>query len=163
MAVISTILVVRSCNGPATSMEVRQRVSNTQESAHLEIMFNSSIFILGLGLYLQVVSQRPEVQGKFDFHHLDRPISSLSAYEHLHRIFRLCTVHAKRNIRKLSVSEDVRNLMRSLICLEHNDWEGTIQKIVLLGGKVGAGKSIAINYFTGNRLMLEYSNRLGQE
>lgn len=54
-------------------------------------------------------------------------------------------VHAKRNICKLSVTEDVRNLMRSLICLQHDNWEGTIQKILELGGKAGFGKSLLLS------------------
>ncbi|KAF8160165.1 hypothetical protein BJ912DRAFT_866014 [Pholiota molesta] len=92
----------------------------------------------GLGLYLQSVSQRPELKDKFDLHEPDRLISLLSPYEHLHRLFRLCTVHVKRNIRKVAVSDDVRNLMRSLICLEHDNWEGTLEKIVQLGGKAAS-------------------------
>ncbi|KAJ4476942.1 hypothetical protein C8J55DRAFT_489948 [Lentinula edodes] len=35
------------------------------------------------------------------------------------------------------VSEDVRNLMRSLVCVQHNDWDETIETIEELGGVSG--------------------------
>ncbi|KAF8189164.1 hypothetical protein K438DRAFT_1936105 [Mycena galopus ATCC 62051] len=75
--------------------------------------------------------------GKLDLHQPDRLLSSLSPYEHLHRVFRVCDVHGKRNIRKCAVPEPVRKLMRSLICMRHPDWEGTIASICQLGGKAG--------------------------
>ncbi|KAJ7722544.1 hypothetical protein B0H14DRAFT_2642118 [Mycena olivaceomarginata] len=66
-----------------------------------------------------------------------RTSQSLSPYEHLHRVFRVCDVHGKRNIRKCAVPESVRKLMRSLICLRHPDWDATIASIRQLGGKAG--------------------------
>ncbi|OSX56007.1 hypothetical protein POSPLADRAFT_1161553, partial [Postia placenta MAD-698-R-SB12] len=90
----------------------------------------------GFGLYLwhraQALPPTP------DLHEPDRPISSLSPYEHLHRIFRLCTVHVFRNIKTSPVADDVKALMRSLVCLEHEDWEGTIEAIREQGGRVAA-------------------------
>lgn len=76
---------------------------------------------------------------KRDLHQPWRFLSSLSPYEHLHRLYRLCVVHVKRNIKRCAVSEEVRKLMRSLICMEPDDWDGTIQEIIRLGGKAGAG------------------------
>ncbi|KAJ3925683.1 MAG: hypothetical protein NXY57DRAFT_1043898 [Lentinula lateritia] len=35
------------------------------------------------------------------------------------------------------VSEEVRNLMRSLVCIRHGDWEGTLELIEEQGGKAG--------------------------
>ncbi|KAJ7867739.1 hypothetical protein B0H14DRAFT_3132843 [Mycena olivaceomarginata] len=88
-----------------------------------------------IGLHLQEVAQG--LVGKHDLHEPERLLSSLSPYEHLHRVFRVCNVHGKRNIRSCPVSEEVRNLMRSLMCLRHPDWEGTVAAIRLLGGKAG--------------------------
>ncbi|KAJ7854834.1 hypothetical protein B0H14DRAFT_2755868 [Mycena olivaceomarginata] len=86
-----------------------------------------------IGLHLQEVAQGR----KHDLHEPERLLSSLSPYEHLHRVFRVCDVHGKRNILTCPVSEEVRNLMRSLMCLRHPDWEGTVASIRLLGGKAG--------------------------
>ncbi|KAG6847309.1 hypothetical protein H0H93_008916, partial [Arthromyces matolae] len=88
----------------------------------------------GLGLYLQSLAQQR--REKHDLHHRHRLLSSLTPYEHLHRVFRLCKVHALRNIHDIrGVTEEVRDLMRSLICMVHPDWEGTLEKICSLGGK----------------------------
>jgi hypothetical protein len=92
---------------------------------------------LGLGLHLQALAN--ELLGKYDLHETFRLLSSLSPYEHLHRIFRLCVVHAMRNIRKCPVSEKVRNLMRSLICMRHDSWDATLHAIEDEGGKPGKG------------------------
>ncbi|KAF8957977.1 hypothetical protein BDZ97DRAFT_2078861 [Flammula alnicola] len=87
----------------------------------------------GLGLHLQNVAKRfPE---KYDLHQPDRLLRTLSPYEHLRRLFRLCVVHGMRNIRKITASEQIRNLMRSLICMEHRDWDGTIAAILRSGNK----------------------------
>ncbi|KAJ6559272.1 hypothetical protein B0H10DRAFT_2368910 [Mycena sp. CBHHK59/15] len=40
------------------------------------------------------------------------------------------------NIRKCKAPEKVKELMQSLICMEHLDWDGTIQAIRDLGGKL---------------------------
>ncbi|KAJ7276956.1 hypothetical protein C8J57DRAFT_1584425 [Mycena rebaudengoi] len=87
----------------------------------------------GLGLHLQNVAQRlPDV---FDLYQQTRLLKDLSPYDHLNRVFRLCVTHAFRNIRKCKVPDGVKALMRSLICIEHVDWDGTIHKIKNLGGK----------------------------
>jgi hypothetical protein len=96
-------------------------------------------WIVGLGLHLQELAK--EQPDRFDLHQCERKLTSLTPYEHLHRLLRLCTVHVKRNIRKCAVSEEVRNLMRSLMCMEHDNWEGTLKAIAEKGGKPGAGKS----------------------
>ena len=49
-----------------------------------------------------------------------------------------------RNIKQAAVPEGVKKKMRSLICIEHEDFEGCLQDIVYNGGKVGAGKSVFI-------------------
>ncbi|KAG6826455.1 hypothetical protein H0H92_015743 [Tricholoma furcatifolium] len=91
----------------------------------------------GLGLYLQSLTL--ERKGVYDLHEPDRLLTDLSPYEHLHRVFRLCTVHALRNIHDArGITDEVRNLMRSLICMEHPAWDRTLEEIRTLGGKVGA-------------------------
>ncbi|KAJ7256436.1 hypothetical protein C8J57DRAFT_1235810 [Mycena rebaudengoi] len=74
----------------------------------------------GLGLHLQ---------------NQTRLLKDLNPYDHLNRVFPHCVTHAFRNIRKCKVPDGVKALMRSLICIEHVDWDGTIHKIKNLGGK----------------------------
>lgn len=93
-----------------------------------------------------------------DLHEPGRSLRSLSEYEHLHRILRICVVHFMRKIRSAAGPDAVRFMMRSLICLEHDSWEGTLASIKEHGGKAGIGKLIPI-------LHLYFSNtvyRLGQ-
>ena len=73
-----------------------------------------------------------------DLHEPHRSITSLTAYKHLRRIFRLCRVHVERNIKKVAVPEPVKTKMRSLICIKH-DFDGCLREIELEGGKAGAG------------------------
>ncbi|KAJ7194417.1 hypothetical protein GGX14DRAFT_576364 [Mycena pura] len=89
----------------------------------------------GLGLYLKAYAQR--LPGKMDLHE-ERPLSSLDEYDHLARVARLCTAHIYRNIRKANVPEGVRNLMRSLVCMQHDSWDETIERIVAEGGRPAA-------------------------
>lgn len=74
-----------------------------------------------------------------DLHEPHRLLSSLSAYEHLYRLIRLCIIHVIRNIKSCAVTNEVRRLMRSLICMTHDDWDGTLVEIKRLGGKAGTG------------------------
>lgn len=74
---------------------------------------------------------------KLDFHESHRTIASLTPYEHLRRLIRLCYVHAKRNIHECDVPPRVRELMRSLLCITHPDWDGTLKTIQEDGGKGG--------------------------
>ncbi|KAJ7211557.1 hypothetical protein C8J57DRAFT_1097634, partial [Mycena rebaudengoi] len=90
---------------------------------------------LGLGLYLQSVAA--ELPPKWDLYDTWRTIQDLSAYEHLERCFRVCCLHVYRRIRNAAVPNPVRWLMRSLVCLEHADWDATLQAICDQGGKVG--------------------------
>lgn len=41
----------------------------------------------------------------------------------------------------MKVPEDVKNKMRSLVCVTHPDFNGTLQEIEVEGGKPGAGPS----------------------
>ena len=52
-------------------------------------------------------------------------------------IFRLCNAHISRNIKKMKVPENVKNKLRSLICIEHPDFDGTLREIEVEGGKPG--------------------------
>lgn len=101
-----------------------------------------SFQLAGLGLYLEALAQR--LPPKYDLHETGRLISSLDAYEHLRRIFRLCNVHVHRNIKKSTVSESVKNKMRGLICLQHPRWDETLREIELEGGKAGTGMQYII-------------------
>ncbi|KAJ6491498.1 hypothetical protein DFH09DRAFT_1105027 [Mycena vulgaris] len=82
----------------------------------------------GLGLHLQALAQA--LGAKPDLHEPERPLASLSSYEHLYRILRI-------RIKSAAVPEDVKKLMRSLICEKHEDWDGTLAQIKVLGGKAG--------------------------
>ncbi|KAJ7596417.1 hypothetical protein C8J56DRAFT_1040671 [Mycena floridula] len=89
----------------------------------------------GLGLYLQDLAQdMPFVR---DLHEPERLVASLSPYEHLHRIFRLCVVHIHRYIRSCKVPDSVRDVMRSLICITHPNWNAALAKIKRDGKKAG--------------------------
>ena len=77
---------------------------------------------------------------KMDLHEPDRTLASLGPYDRLHRIFRLCVTHIFRNIQKCKVPDAVKRLMRGLVCIEHENWDGTVEKIKLLGGKPVCGK-----------------------
>ncbi|KII92936.1 hypothetical protein PLICRDRAFT_103444 [Plicaturopsis crispa FD-325 SS-3] len=87
----------------------------------------------GLGLYLQSLAQQDPL--RCDLHEPHRTLASLSPYEHLKRILRLCYVHIFRNINDCRVGEDVKILMRSLVCHVHHDWDGTLSEIRERGGK----------------------------
>jgi hypothetical protein len=91
----------------------------------------------GLGLHLQKIASK--MPPKRDLYQTDRYIQDLSPYEHLHRNFRVCVVHYFRLVKLCSTTEHVRWLMRSLVCMEHADWEGTLQTIRDLGGKAAQG------------------------
>ena len=124
--------------GPPISMVDRPKV----RVLHLTIIFPTSPHLrrndTGLGLHLKELAQ--QMPTRFDLHQPDRLLSSLSEYEHLHRIFRLCHVHIYRNIKKCSVPESVKNKMRSLVCMEHPDFEGTLRDIEQEGRKAGSGE-----------------------
>ncbi|KAJ6485271.1 hypothetical protein DFH09DRAFT_949026 [Mycena vulgaris] len=87
----------------------------------------------GLGLHLQNIASK--MPAKHDLYQQHRLIQDLTPYEHLHRNFRVCTVHYIRLVKLCAVPESVRWLMRSLVCMEHPDWQGTLEKIYELGGK----------------------------
>ncbi|KAF7322124.1 hypothetical protein MKEN_00736200 [Mycena kentingensis (nom. inval.)] len=89
----------------------------------------------GLGLWLQAVAAAMPIRA--DLHEPWRTVQTLGPYEHLERIFRLCSNHYLRNIRSSTVPETVKVLMRQLWCLSHPNWEGTLRQIKTLGGKAG--------------------------
>ncbi|KAF8589045.1 hypothetical protein K439DRAFT_1613111 [Ramaria rubella] len=88
---------------------------------------------LGLGLYL--ADRTIEIGHKKDLHEPTRLLQDLTLYEHLHRIFRLCHVPFKRKIKGYSIPDDIKNLMHSLVCITHTDFEGTLDAICKEGGK----------------------------
>jgi hypothetical protein len=124
----------------------------------IEITSKRQHFAPGLGLHLQALASR--LPDKFDMHEPWRKLTSLSPYEHLHRLFRFCIVHCVRNIRETAVSDNVKNLMRSLICIEHSDWAGTVKLIETLGGKAGSGADVGCYSLTTN---VTSCRRLGEK
>ncbi|KAJ3713589.1 hypothetical protein C8R42DRAFT_684404 [Lentinula raphanica] len=89
----------------------------------------------GIGMFLEEISRSLPL--KADFHQPLRSIQSLGPYDHLQRFLTLCTTHFARNIRQCQVPESVRNLMRSLVSVQHNEWEETVQAIQEHGGIAG--------------------------
>ncbi|KAJ6505572.1 hypothetical protein C8R45DRAFT_1091275 [Mycena sanguinolenta] len=87
----------------------------------------------GLGLHLQKLASC--MPPKRDMYETERLLQELSPYEHLHRNFRVCTMHYFRLVKLCATTEQVRWLMRSLVCMEHPDWDSTIQMISIHGGK----------------------------
>jgi hypothetical protein len=67
-------------------------------------------------------------------------VTTLTPYEHLRRLFRLCRIHGFRNIKSSTVPEDVKVKMRNLFCITHTDWDATVSEIEEKGGKAGKGK-----------------------
>ena len=96
---------------------------------------SSSKYKIGLGLHLQSLAR--EIPEKLDFHEPHCTIASLTPYKHLRRLIRLCYVHVKRNIHECDVPPQVCELMRSLLCITHADWDGTLKTIQEDGGKGG--------------------------
>lgn len=102
--------------------------------------------LLGFGLWL--ASQAQRLPGRFDRAEPDRLLTDLTPYEHLLRIFRLCTIHYERNIDKYSDKDlqspqvsglQVREAMKSLSSPEPlADFDGTIRTIKL-GSKKAKG------------------------
>ncbi|KAJ6606289.1 hypothetical protein DFH09DRAFT_1299558 [Mycena vulgaris] len=88
----------------------------------------------GLGLHLVELAQKLPLN-RMDLHEPHRPLRDLGPYDHLRRLFRVCVVHNYRNIKSCPVPEPVRQLMRSLACISHPDWDGTLVKIRAEGGK----------------------------
>ncbi|THU76535.1 hypothetical protein K435DRAFT_704653 [Dendrothele bispora CBS 962.96] len=90
---------------------------------------------LGIGLHLKEIAL--EHPNKYDLHEPHRLLVELQPYDHLRRFLTLCTVHYGRNIRSCPVTDGIRNLMRSLLCVEHGNWNSTLQEIKEAGGKAG--------------------------
>ncbi|KAJ7638020.1 hypothetical protein DFH06DRAFT_1002115 [Mycena polygramma] len=91
----------------------------------------------GLGLHL--VDRAAELpRDRMDLHEPHIPLYLLNPYGHLRRVYRVCKVHNYRNIQQCAVSAAVRQLMRSLVCVRHRNWDGTIAEIISKGGKAGA-------------------------
>lgn len=111
--------------------------------------------ITGLGLHLKELAQ--QMPGWYDLHEPDRLLSSLSEYDHLHRVFQLCHVHFFRNIKTANVSEDTKNKMHSLVCIEHADFEETLKQIKEDRGKAGKG---ALPAFKNDCILLADSSSL---
>ncbi|KAJ7913928.1 hypothetical protein B0H13DRAFT_1612047 [Mycena leptocephala] len=88
----------------------------------------------GLGLHL--ADRAAELPlNTMDMHEPNRPLHALTPYDHLGRVYRVCRVHNYRNIQQCAVPAHVRRLMRSLACIRHPDWQGTINQILRDGGK----------------------------
>ncbi|KZV93882.1 hypothetical protein EXIGLDRAFT_767640 [Exidia glandulosa HHB12029] len=78
---------------------------------------------LGLARFLEEVAREILQRDKME---PDKRLCDLTPYEHLARIFRICTVHYKRNVKKLKgkVSDEVYNAMWNLAGTEtHTDFD----------------------------------------
>ncbi|KAL0567432.1 hypothetical protein V5O48_014558 [Marasmius crinis-equi] len=84
----------------------------------------------GIGEYLAAISPL----GKFDLYER-RLLSSLNPYEHLQRIIRICIAHFFRNIQETHCDKGIQTAMRSLVCVRHQDWDGTVGYIESHGNK----------------------------
>lgn len=80
----------------------------------------------------------------YDLHEIHRPLQTLTDYEHISRLVRLCTVHFFRNIDETGLGPEIRQKMKSLACVQHKDWDGTIKYIEEHGGKPGKGKNMSL-------------------
>ena len=96
-----------------------------------------------IGLHLMKLAQAlPE---QYDLHELLHLLSSLDPYEHLHHVFCLCSVHVAWNIKQAKVSNPVKVMMNNLVCIEHPNFDGTLEKIKTDGRKVGSGQDIILH------------------
>nr|GAT44274.1 predicted protein [Mycena chlorophos] len=87
----------------------------------------------GLGLYLQ--DRAASMPPKRDLSEPHRTVQELGPYEHLAHFVRLCSNHYLRNIKSCAVPNATKNMMRSLLCARHPDFEGTLARIQNEGGK----------------------------
>ncbi|PBK98504.1 hypothetical protein ARMGADRAFT_920768 [Armillaria gallica] len=90
-----------------------------------------------LGLHLQDIVRREIGLHARDLHQHEKRLIELTEYEHLHRLLRLCVVHIFRNIQACKVPDTVKQYMRSLPCIQHSDWNGTLERIAKEGGIAG--------------------------
>ena len=142
------------CTGPQTNMEVRQKVWTSFCFLKPSESWLSVTFI-GLGLHLKELAQK--LPPHHDLHEPGRLLSDLSEYEHLHRVFRLCHVHVFHNIKDINVAENVKHKMRSLVCVEHEDFDGALRDIEREGGKVGSGEcESSPPLFSCNSILLDW-------
>jgi hypothetical protein len=125
---------VSSFNGGPTSTAAKRRAV-----IHSPSLATPLITASGLGLHLVDRAAELPIE-QMDMHEPWRSLHSLGPYDHLRRLYRVCKVHNYRNIRICAVTEPVRQLMRSLACIRHPDWDGTIAQILASGGKAGTGK-----------------------
>ncbi|KAK0437715.1 uncharacterized protein EV420DRAFT_1280541 [Desarmillaria tabescens] len=91
----------------------------------------------GLGLHLQAIAQKEIPLSQRDLHEPHRYLHELSEYEHVHRLLHLCWVHVERNIKKAKVTDEVKTIMRSLMCITHKNFDSAVYKIQVLGKTTG--------------------------
>ncbi|KAJ7688773.1 hypothetical protein B0H14DRAFT_3533113 [Mycena olivaceomarginata] len=102
----------------------------------------------GLGLHL--MDRAAELPADaMDLHEPHRLLRLLTPYDHLRRLYRVCRIHNYRNIQQCGVPEHVRQLMRSLACVRHHDWTGTLNQIICDGGKAAEDKEACKFAFAG--------------
>ncbi|PBK69410.1 hypothetical protein ARMSODRAFT_1018827 [Armillaria solidipes] len=91
----------------------------------------------GLGLHLQAIAQQEIPFSTKDLHEPHRYLHELNEYEHVHRLLHLCWVHVERNIKKAKVTDEVKTIMRSLMCITHTNFDSAIHRIQDLGQSAG--------------------------
>jgi hypothetical protein len=128
-------------------MEVRLKVMDNLAP----VLLHKFKFELGLGLHLKKLTTKLPPWN--NLHEPRWALTSQSEYEHLHCIFWLCHVHIHRKIKQAAVPDPVKNKMHSLICIEHEDFEGCLQDIASSPThRLGAGQNLQPVCITGNVL-----------
>ena len=112
--------------------------------------FSVSHSVIGLGLHLKTIAA--QLSQHNDLHEPHCTLVDLDVFDHLRRIFRLCTIHFYQNTRQKALPETVKNKMRSLACVEHPDFEHCLQDIEVEGGKTAAGMLDYLVLFSTNFL-----------
>ncbi|KAK0437282.1 uncharacterized protein EV420DRAFT_1652109 [Desarmillaria tabescens] len=78
------------------------------------------------------VTIRPKAWASIFKTSLERP------YEHIHRLYRVCTAHITRGITSSGVQDyAVKDKMHSLVCIRHPNWDETLAYIEREGGVSG--------------------------
>ncbi|KAJ7757604.1 hypothetical protein B0H16DRAFT_1457764 [Mycena metata] len=132
------------CMSPNASRRLLERSSYLQSDIAFKCIVDFLEFEMAcmerdantiLGLYLQALAASMPL--KADLHEPHRSLQSLTPYEHLHRLFRLCSNHYHRNITSCGVTQEVKGLMRDLLCMTHENWDGALTGIREKGRKAG--------------------------
>ncbi|KAL0059883.1 hypothetical protein AAF712_013365 [Marasmius tenuissimus] len=85
----------------------------------------------GIGEYLQAIAP-PQ---KMDLYETRRLLTDLGPYDHLKRFLCICVAHFYRNIQETHNEAEVQRAMRSLACVNHRNWDDTVEFILEKGNQ----------------------------